>query len=157
MKNENVGLKGVYKITIRDAKTNKIKRVYEFENIIPTVGRTLIANNLTDNNPDNDMLINYVALGTGTGSPANGDTALGTEVYRNSTASRTNASNIGYVTGFFSATEDSGTYYEAGLFSDATETTDSGILVSRVLLNAPTGITKSLTETLTLDWTIQIL
>ena len=122
------------------------------ENIVPTVGRTMIANNLTDTTPDNVMYVKKVALGSGTNTPANGDTTLQTETYRNDVASRTNASNIGYVTGFFSATEVSGTFREAGLFSDGTASANTGILVSRVAIN----ITKSLSESLTIDWTLTI-
>lgn len=137
---------------------NRICKIetHVFENIIPTVGRTMIANNLVDPTPDNEMVVEYIALGTGSTAVDNADTKLVTEVYRNSVASKTNSNNVAYVSGFFSASECNGTYYEAGVFSDATSTTDSGILVSRVLLNSPTGIVKSNTETLTIDWTITI-
>ena len=153
---EGVALKGIWKITIRDAKTGKIKRVYHEENIIPTVGRTMIANNLTASSPDDVLRINYTALGTGSTAVANGDTTLVTETYRTTTGSSTNANNIAYVTAFYTAAEDSGTYKEAGLFCDATASANNGILFSRVLLNAPSGITKTVTETLTIDYTITI-
>jgi len=122
------------------------------DNIIPTVGRTMIANNLTSVSPTNVMLANYIALGSGTNTPANADTTLQTETYRNAVASRTNASNIAYVTGFFSATETSGTYREAAIFSNGTGSANSGVLVSRVAIN----VTKSTSETLTIDWTLTI-
>jgi len=154
---DSIGLKGIWKITIRDAKTGKIKRTYIQENIIPTVGRTMIANNLTETSPDNTMRINYTALGTGSTAVANGDTTLDTEAYRKLTASQTNANNVAYCTAFYTATECNGTYYEAGLFSDGSASTDSGILFSRVLLNAPSGIAKTVTETLTVDYSIVIL
>lgn len=149
---EKTCLKGHYRFTIRDSKTGKIKRVKEYFNLIPTVGRTLIANNLTSSSPDNDPRINYVALGTGTTAPANNDTTLETETYRNTVASETNANNVAYITGFFNATENDGTYKEVGLFADATGVADSGILFSRVAID----ITKSNTETLTIDYTITI-
>lgn len=149
---QKVTLKGVYKFTIRDAVTGVIKRTYEYTNIVPTVGRTMLANNLTSASPTNTPLINYVGLGTGTNTPANGDTTLQTETYRNAVASRTNSSNIAYVTGFFSAVETSGTFREAGIFSNASGTANSGILVSRVAIN----VTKSTSETLTIDWTLTI-
>ena len=151
-KQEKICLKGIWKFTIRDAKTGLVKRVQIYKNIIPTVGRTLIANNLTDASPDNAPRINYVALGTGTNVPANSDTQLQTESYRNQTASETNANNIAYVTGFFGAAECNGTYREAGLFSNGTGAANSGVLVSRVAIN----VTKSNTETLTIDWTLTI-
>jgi hypothetical protein len=139
--------------TIRDVKTGRIKRVQKRHNLLPTVGRTAVAAHLGDTTPSPSVLYpNYVALGSGTNAPANGDTTLQTEVYRNLVASRTYANNIAYLTGFFSATETNGTYKEAGLFIEGTGAANSGTLFSRVALN----ITKSNTETLTLDWTITI-
>lgn len=152
MKKENICLKGVWKFTIRDAKTGKIKRVYNYENLIPTVGRTLLADQLTNSSPDNDPRVNYVALGTDGTAPANGDTTLGAEDYRNAVASATNSNNIAYISGFFSATECNGTYAEAGLFADGGAGADTGILVSHVAIS----VTKSATETLTIDWTLTI-
>jgi len=152
MKNEGLKLTGIWTFTIKDAKTGEVKRVEKYKNIIPTVGRTMIANNLTDTSPDNTMLVSHVALGSGTNVPANGDTTLQTETYRNSVASRTNASNVAYVSGFFSATETSGTYREAAVFSNGTASANSGVLLSRVAIN----ITKSATETLTCDWVLTI-
>ena len=149
---EQIALKGHYKFTIRDKATGKVKRVYEYENLLPTVGRTMIADNLTNAAPDNAMRVNYVALGSGVTAPANGDTTLQTETYRNVVASETNANNVAYITGFFSATETTGTYRECGLFSNGTASANTGILLSRVAIN----ITKSNTETLTLDWTLTI-
>jgi len=157
MKNINVkenfgGTTGKLKITIRDAESGEIKRIYNYDNVICTVGKTLIANNLTDATPDNAPRINYVALGSNAAVPSSADTQLGTETYRNSVASETNALNVAYVTGFFTATETSGTYLEAGLFSNGTGAANSGILVSHVAVS----VTKAITETLTIDWTITI-
>ena len=152
MQQEKVGLKGVYKFTARDAKTGKVLRTYTYENLVPTVARTMIANNLTSGAPTNVMKITHCALGSSATAPANADTQLGTEVYRNAIASLTNSANLAYATGFFSATETSGTYAEAGIFSNGTGTANSGILVSHVAIS----ITKSTSVTLTLDWTLTI-
>lgn len=123
------------------------------ENIIPTVGRAAIANALTDATPSPaSLLISHMALGSGTNAPANGDTTLQTEVYRNAIASLTNSSNLAYATGFYSTTETSGTYREVGLFIAGSGTANTGTLLSRSAIN----ITKSATETLTIDYTITI-
>lgn len=121
-------------------------------NVVPTVAKTMIANNLCNAVPDNTMLINKAELGTGQTAPAAGDTALQTPAYRNTVASITNFANIGYITAFFSATECSAHYYEAGIYSDGTATLGDGIIVSHVAID----IDKSLTESLTLDWTLTI-
>jgi len=149
---EGIKLKGHLKLTIRDGKTKEIKRIHEYDNLIVTVGTTMIADNLSNSSPDNTMKVNYVALGTDDTSPAVGDTTLGTETYRNTIASSTNSNNIAYFTGFFTMDECTGTYKEAGLFSDATGVADSGILLSKVAID----VTKDNTETLTIDWTVTI-
>lgn len=149
---ENVGIKGIYNFTVRDAKTGRVLRSYRYSNLVPTVGRTMIANNLTSGSPTNVMKVTHCALGSNATAPANADTQLGTEVYRNAIASLTNAANIAYATGFFSAAETSGTYAEAGIFSNGTGTANSGVLLSHVSVS----ITKSTSVTLTLDWTLTL-
>ena len=152
MEQEILKIKGHLKLTFRDAKTGKIKRVKEYDNLITTVGKTMIADNISNASPDNVMRINYVALGTDATAPVAGNTTLGAESYRNTVASETNAGAIAYFTGFFNATECNGTYKEAGLFADAVDTPDDGILFSHVAIDE----TKSVTETLTIDWTITV-
>ena len=150
---EQTGLKGIWKFTIRDAKTGKIKRVYDYENLIPTVGRAQIALALEAAlSAIAEIQINFTSLGTGTTAPANGDTTLETETFRKAVASLTSSSNVVFITAFYTAAETSGTFREAGIHINATITVDSGILFSRVAIN----VTKSLSETLTIDYTITI-
>lgn len=149
---EEAGVKGTYAFTVRHAESGQVLRKYGYSNIVPTVGRTMIANNLTSASPAHTMLITHVALGTNATVPANADTQLGTETYRNAIASLSNSNNIAYATGFFNAAEVSGTFAEAGIFSNATGTANSGVIVSHVALS----VTKSTSETLTLDWTFTL-
>lgn len=149
---ENLILKGRAKFTIRDAESGEILRVAEYDNIICTVGKTMIANNLTAVSPTNAIRINYAALGTNDAVPAAGDTQLGTETYRNAIASETNSGAVAYLTAFFSAAECNGTYKEFGLFCDGSGVADSGVLLSHIAIN----VTKSAVETLTVDYTITI-
>ncbi len=159
MKKKNTQDEAVIKIkvnvraTLRDAKTGKVKMRKEYHNLLPTVGRAAIANNLTDSTPSpTSILVDYCEVGTSATAPANGDTALGTAHTRTAVVSRTNANNIAYITGFFSATQAVATLREAGLFILGTATLGTGTLFSHVAIN----ITKSATETLTLDWTVTI-
>ena len=126
------------------------------ENIIPTVGRAMLANNLTNTSPTDTPRINYTALGTTDAAVSNADTVLDTETFRKTTASSTNADNVAFVTAFYDATEVTGTFKEAGLFVNGSASVDTGVLFSRVLLNPTAGIVKSSTETLTIDYTITI-
>ncbi|HEX5429852.1 MAG TPA: hypothetical protein VFX17_02100 [Patescibacteria group bacterium] len=139
--------------TVRDAKTGRVKHVKNYHNIVPTVARTAIAQHLSNPSPTPaSLLVNYGAVGTDSTTAANSDTTLGTEVARNTVVSHTNADNIAYITAFFAATDAVATLREAALFINGTATADSGTLFSRVIIN----VTKSNTETLTLDWTITI-
>lgn len=149
---EEVKVRGQLTATIRDAKTGKIKRVYRYKNLNPTVLFTMIANNLTQPDPDNAMCVNYGAVGTGTNVPALGNTTLQTELERTNIASLSNVGPIAYITAFFNESQGNGVLREAGLFANGTGTANSGVLVSRVNIN----ITKTITESLTLDWTITI-
>lgn len=138
---------------VRDLNRICRTEILEVENLIPTVGRAAIASHLTSSSPSPSTLrINKAALGTSTTAPANADTQLGTETYRNDIASETNSNNIAYMTGFFSATETTGAFKEAGLFIAGTASANTGTLLSHVAIN----ITKGATETLTIDWTLTI-
>lgn len=150
-KQVTITLKGHYKFTLTDINTGE-KIIKEYDNIVPTVVRALIATHLTNPTPASTLLINYAALGSGTNAPANANTTLQTEVFRNTIASRTSASNIAFATAFFGATEAVGTHKEAGIFASATASANSGILMSRVAID----IVKTNTQTLTLDWTLTI-
>lgn len=180
---ETCGMKGIYTITTADVSSleaariqtmiegyrergndpKQMKRLIDVlntrylvsrqvvHNLLPTVGRSAIAQRLA-NTTTYTNIVNKVALGSGTTAPANADTTLATEVYRNNAASLTYSSNIAYITGFFTAAETSGTYGEAGLFIDGTATANTGQLLSRALIS----VTKTATQTLTVDWQITI-
>jgi len=143
---ENYSIKGRMIFTIRDAKTGKIKRRYKYDNLIVTVGRSVLAQKLASDDTYTGH-VDYGALGTGTNAPANADTQLQTEVYRKAVSSYTSNNNIAYISFFYNATETTGTYREFGTFIDGTAVADSGQLFTRVAIN----VTKTNTESLTLD------
>lgn len=154
MEKEKTSLKGIWTFTFRDAKTNEITRVQKYHNLIPTVGRENIAKGLSGGfSAEEEGEINYTSLGTGTTAPANGDTTLETEVYRKAIASATYANNILYATAFYTATEITGTFKEAGLHINGSATPDSGVLFSRVAID----ITKTSSETLTVDYEVSLV
>lgn len=122
---------------------------FVYENLVPDVALTAIMNNIGDSGGSpTDILANYVAVGTGTNAPAAGNTQLQTETYRNVIASRTSSSNKAFLTGFYDATETTGAFKEAGVFSGASGTPNSGTLLSRVAID----VNKDNTKTLTVDW-----
>lgn len=145
-------IQGKLKATIRDGDTGPIKRVQEYKNINPDVLKYMIINNLASATPDNAMRVNYLVVGTGTSTPAASDTQLQTETFRNPIASASSSQNVAFITGFIGAAEDANTYREAGFVSDGDASANTGIIGSRVSIN----ITKSLLESLTLEWEITL-
>lgn len=125
---------------------------FEVHNIIPTAGRTVIAQRITGTNTYT-LNVNYGSLGTSATAPANGDTQLTTETYRKAISSRTNSNNIAYLSNFYTATEVTGTFEEAGWHIDGTASANTGQLLSHFLT---TTTTKSSVQTLTVESTITV-
>jgi len=136
-------------------------RVVSFDhNIVPTVGLTQLAKALSGNlGGTTGLEINYGAVGTGTGTPALGDTTLGTEIFRKTDSSLAYALGKAYVSMFFTAADFSTTgatnLKEHALYIEGTTGVDTGTLWSRLLLNPPTGLAKTNLETLTIDYEVE--
>jgi len=63
-----------------------------------------------------------------------------------------NSANVAYMTAFFNQTEVTGTFKEAGIFSDGAAGADTGILISHVNID----VTKTNVQKLTIDWTLTL-
>ena len=108
--------------------------VYEraVSNLVVTAGKGLVGDLMID---DESAGLAYHAIGTGTTTPAAGDTALETEVARKVWGSRERAGNTIYLSAFYPAAECAYYVKEAGVFggSGASATPDSGTLFSHYL------------------------
>lgn len=137
-------------VTFRTWKEDgTLAAIQERKNVVCTVGKTAIAAAMTSNASSRAA---YIALGTSATTPAASDTILGTEAYRNAVASSSNGTAIAYVTGFFTAAETSGHFYEAGIFIGGSLSSGTGTLLSHVACD----VVKSGSETLTVDWSITL-
>lgn len=129
---------------------------HHHNNIIPTVGRQRIAYILSGSAASlAECEINYQELGTGTATPANGDTGLQTPAggtTRKLISSASYSSNVMTITSFWAAGEATGTWREFGTFINGTGTSNSGVLFSRVAINIP--ITGS--QSLVIDGTVTL-
>lgn len=146
---------GNWKFEIRDAKTRELKRTITKKNLIPTVGLTAFAAQMSNQNSTDIGDNLFIAVGSNAAAPALGDTQLGTETARKAAGSKSFAGAVASIAAFFAATEATGTHREFGLFGDGNAATasaaaDSGILYSHVAVN----ISVSITETLTITFTI---
>jgi len=152
-KQQSLNLCGHYHVEIHDSNTGKLKRTYDYKNLIPTTGLTAFAAQMSgDNSTDiGDNL--YIAVGSGTTAPALGDSTLQTEVARKLAGSTSFSGAVANVVVFFAATEATGTHREFGLFGNGNTATasaaaDSGTLFSRVAAN----VTVSASETITISF-----
>ena len=152
VENKGVKFKGVYTFTLRNAETGELEGRHVYENLVPASALALIASLMGPASSANAGKVTHCGVGTGVTAPANGNTTLETETYRNAIASLNSVGSVVYATGFFGATEAVGTHREAGIFINGTGSANTGTLLSRVAIN----IAKSNTQTLTLDWTLTL-
>ncbi len=138
----------------REMQSLTLVRQLDVHNIIPTAGRSVIARWITgDNTYSGDDGANYGSLGTSSTAPANGDTQLTAESYRKATSSVSRSNNIAYLSNFYTATEVTGTFEEAGWHISGTASANTGQLLSHFLT---TTIAKTSVETLTVESTLTI-
>jgi len=132
-----------------NTKTKEVE-IITLHNIACTVGKNSLANRLIGATKGE---ITYFAVGTGTDAPAVGDTTLGTEIYRKQISVRSVSGAIATFRIFFNTSEANDTLKEIGLFGDdATVTADTGTLFARAAVDK----TKTSSETLTIDWDVEI-
>jgi len=124
-----------------------ILRTTIHRNLTTTVGRSVLARLLAGDTTYTGA-INYGALGSGSTTPAVGNTQLATEVYRKLYANRQQSGATATIDFYYSKSNTNGTYNEFGCFIDGTGTANSGQLFNRVLTG---GWTKSASEAMTVS------
>ena len=109
----------------------KLAYINQVNNLVVTVGKGLAGDILIG---EVSTGLTYHAIGTGTTTPAAGDTTLTTESNRLAVTSKTRAGNVITLSTFFVAAECTYNIKEAGIFGDqATGVADSGTLFCHYL------------------------
>ncbi len=105
----------------------------EVKNLIVTLGSAMLASVLAGN-LDSTLLFTYHAIGTGTTTPALGNSTLTTETARNAIVTKTQSGNIIQLSTYFLKSQCSVYLKEAGLFGNlATATANSGTMFNHYL------------------------
>ncbi|MDD4984196.1 MAG: hypothetical protein PHQ43_00205 [Dehalococcoidales bacterium] len=131
--------------------TDEVVAVVERRNLVVTLLKGLEAA-LMVNEAGYTNGYTYCALGTGTDTPAIGDTKLKTEVCRQAITGKSRASNVATLRTFFAASVCTYNIKEAGIFGhDASGTGDSGTLCTHALLSYDNSGGGS---DITIEWTI---
>ena len=129
----------------RDAVTGEVLSVQKVHNKVPDVGITSILGLLCGNG---QLPIGYFAVGTGTTTPAHGDTALGTEVFRTSVTQQIISGATLMVKLYLDTNSANGyTLTEAGLFDLPT----GGDLFAHQVY---AGVAKTSANEITYTWSI---
>ncbi len=148
--NEGIGIKAHHKLVFQNLYTGAIREA-EYDNIIVTAGKNMIAKRLAQTG--NDCNITYIAVGTGAGVPAIGDTTLFTELARNLVTTISASGTVVSITGFFGAAEANGTLTEMAYFGEAaTGAADSGTMLNHATISE----VKTSSETMTIQSTITV-
>ena len=132
---QQLPLRGQWKLTARHIATGEIIEK-EGWNLIVTVGKTLLAEILTDQ-PGYDTGFTYQAIGTSNTAVNVADTQLTTETARQIVTSRTFTTGQATFTTFFTAAQSTYNIKEGGMFghSTASGTANSGVLFSHWLVS----------------------
>lgn len=161
-----IGIMGRIKVELIDAKTKKVKRKLEFNNLITNVGLNGIAiAKIADSAAVS--LTQYCAVGTGTTAPANTDTTLVSELVSGSRVQRDTTITTSYVSGspdyhkclityLYNEASANGNLTEVGFFNAAA----SGTMFSRQLfkddLGTPTEVTKTSSDQLRIIYELRL-
>ena len=137
---ENLGLYGRWTLTARHKGTDIIARVLEGDNLIVTVGKTMVGDMLIDAAAQWDTGLTYCALGADNTAPAIGQTQLvdegGGAAMRKTITSKTRVVNEITLSTFFTAAQSTLAILEAAIFGSSTAgaSENSGVMFSRWLV-----------------------
>jgi hypothetical protein len=135
-------MKLVGKLSI--AINNKV--VQEINNLVVTTGKNYVASRIKDATSN---AMSHMAIGTGSTSPAAGDTTLGTETARVALTSTTvTNADVAYVSSFGAGT-GTGAITEAGLFNASS----AGTLFCRTTFSV---VNKGADDSMTITWTVTV-
>lgn len=143
---DNVSVVGKLKIELV-GPDGKVKDARNVDNLVTQTGKNGIADQVLAS--PTLAKPGWMAVGTGTTSPATGDTALQTESARVALTSKTRSTNVITYVGTFAAGTGTGALTEAGIFDAAT----TGNLWNRVTFAA---VNKGASDSLTITWTTTI-
>ena len=137
--------KGTLDIVVRGPDGN-IKDEKKVENLIVDTGLDYIASRM---NGTSESVMSHMAVGTGSTAAAAADTALGTELNRQSLTSTTVTDNaIAYVASY-AAGDATGSLTEAGIFN----ANSGGTMLCRTVFGT---VTKAADDSMTITWTITV-
>jgi len=146
MLKDSLKLKGELNIVIKD-KDGNVKDNRNEKNLIVNAGLAFICSRMAD---ADDAVMSHMAVGSGTNSPAAGDTDLQSILgNREPLDSTTHSANTVTYTSSFEAGEGTGAITEAGIFNAAAV----GTMLCRTTFPV---VNKGVDDTMAITWTITL-
>lgn len=143
---DNLKLKGDLAIVVTD-KDGKVKEERKETNLIVSAGLAFICSRMVDANDD---VMSHMAVGSGTNSPAAGNTDLQSILgNREPLDSATHSANTVTYTSSFEAGEGTGAITEAGIFNASA----LGTMLCRTTFPV---VNKGADDTMAITWTITL-
>jgi ethanolamine utilization microcompartment shell protein EutS len=121
------------------------KVVQEVDNLVVTSGKEFVASRMVGSSSD---VMSHMAIGSGSTAAAAGDTALGSELGRVSSADSVSGAVVTY-SATFGAGTGTGAVTEAGLFNAAS----GGDMLCRTVFSV---VNKSVSDSMTISWAVQV-
>ena len=143
----NLKLRGLLKISVRDAKSGCELERRELDNLVVNVGKQHVADLLTG---ASTASFNYCGVGSSNQTPSPSDTDLIQPIGRKQVTDRFRTANKATFSTFISSQELNGTWRECGLFTEQT----GGVMLSRAVFSPE--IVKDQSKTVTIDWDIEV-
>ena len=143
--NEDLNMKGELIVTVC-AEDGTIKQEFNVPNLVVTVGKNYIASRMASGST---TVMSHMAIGTGTGTPIVGDTALGIEAGRVALSSFSSSTNTVTATATFPAGTGTGAITEAGILNGSS----AGTLLCRTTFPV---VNKASSDSIAITWVITV-
>lgn len=139
-------------------RDGKLKEAHAFKNRVVTTGKYYIANRLAGVSTGTIPVMGWMSIGTGTGTPADGDTNLGIHSYRAALDSltATTTSNTVTATATFAAGNGTGAITEAGIFNYSTYTASPSSTQMMLCRTTFPAVNKAAGDQIAITWQITI-
>lgn len=142
---ENLTMKGELTISVFGQDGN-LKSATKVPNLVVAAGKTYIASRMVGTS---STVMGYMAIGTGTGTPASGDTTLGTEAGRVALTAFTSSTNTVTATATFPAGTGTGAITEAAILNAAS----NGTMLCRTTFPV---VNKAAGDSIAITWTVTV-
>lgn len=152
MELQDIGIKMIGDVTVqRFDESGALVENRQIKNLVVTVGKNYIANRMQATSVQTVM--NTMAIGTSSTTPAVGNTTLGVEAGRVSLASFSASGNQVTATATFPAGTGTGAITEAGIFNPSTAGQSGGNMLCRTTFPV---VNKAAGDSIAVTWVITV-